>query len=197
MNNLLDLFQLTREMRGVTRYIHAEIGSDRAENLAEHSYQLALVAWYLNDYEDLNFDLGKIFLYALVHDLVEVYAGDTNAHDAEGMKTKEEREHQAFLKLKERFEDSFPKLATSIESYERKDSPEALFVYATDKILPILNAYVDPRFWHEWQAGIGPTESLGYTEGKINNHPVIQPYYEKIKDLIMADRDRYFAPDLE
>src|SRR5580704_1310169 len=93
---LLDAFSL------VERVMHVK-GREQRENDTEHSYTLAMLAWYLADAFDLGLDKDRLLRYALVHDLVEVYAGDTYVLDEEGLKTKHEREEKARLRLIEEF----------------------------------------------------------------------------------------------
>lgn len=84
-----------------------------------------------------NLDLGKVAQFALVHDLVEVYAGDTNtfgkvAYDAD----KEEREAKALAQIRSQFDSTYPWLGETIEEYESLKSPEARYIKVFDKILP-------------------------------------------------------------
>lgn len=83
-------------------------------------------------------DLGKVAQFAIVHDLVEAYAGDTNSLGMTGdiKSIKEEREHAAFIKIKNQFSQSFPWIHSTIADYESLKSDEAKFVKAFDKIMP-------------------------------------------------------------
>jgi putative hydrolase of HD superfamily len=91
-------------------------------------------------------DLGKISQFIMVHDLVEVYAGDTPTlkitHDT-FFQEKEERERQALQRIKSEFHETFPWICDTIEEYERLQSPEACFVKAFDKILPKLTVVLN------------------------------------------------------
>ena len=113
--------------------------SDIQENDAEHSFQLAVLAWYIIDYKNLDLDIGKTIRYALVHDFVEVYAGDTPFDaDIETQKSKQEREQQAITRMKKEFPEC-KNIFTRIDEYEEKANPEAIFIYALDKIVPEFN----------------------------------------------------------
>ena len=57
---------------------HHILQSEKQENDVEHSYAVAMLCWYLHDALKLELDIAKILKYALVHDFVEVYAGDVN-----------------------------------------------------------------------------------------------------------------------
>jgi len=118
-------------------------GKDGFESNAEHSYQLALVCWYLIDAYNLKLNRQIVFEYALAHDLVEVYAGDTDPHkhSKEFIASKEIREKAAFEKIEKEFS-GFKKLLQTIEQYEKKTDEESRFVYLIDKIMPVINTYL-------------------------------------------------------
>lgn len=69
--------------------------ASRKENDAEHSWHLALMAVLLKEYSNEEVDLAKVIPMVLIHDLVEIDAGDTYAYDEAGAKTKRERETKA------------------------------------------------------------------------------------------------------
>ena len=76
------------------------IDGSRRENDAEHSWHLAIMAMLLTEYaDDKNFTLDKVLKMVIVHDLVEIYAGDTFAFDVKGNLEKEDKEKQAADKL--------------------------------------------------------------------------------------------------
>ncbi len=114
------------------------------ENDVEHSYQLAMLAWYIAECNFLDLDKNLIIKYALVHDFVEVYAGDTPTariqSDAD-QTSKEEREAEALARIRAEFDAELPWIGETIDAYERRDTPEARFVKVVDKALPkITNA---------------------------------------------------------
>ncbi len=108
-----------------------------------------MLAWYVNDSYKLNLDEKKLFTYALAHDLVEVYAGDVHFFDQteEVSKAKHAREVEAAARIRKEFPE-FNELHEAIERYERKEDKEAKFIYALDKIEPVLSIYRDGgRTW--------------------------------------------------
>ena len=114
----------------------------RNENNAEHSWTLALVASMLAPRLDPSLDVGKICQYAVVHDLVEVYSGDTSIFASEeAFQTQADRERRAFERLAREFS-HFPWLAECIEAYEKQNTVEARFVRAIDALLPIAYDYI-------------------------------------------------------
>jgi putative hydrolase of HD superfamily len=106
------------------------------ENDAEHSWSLALAACALAPHIDPKLDPGKIAQFAIVHDLVEVYAGDVSVYDAdpEQHAQKEQNEHEALQKLRQDYAHT-PWMYETLCEYEKKDSHEALYVWAMDKYL--------------------------------------------------------------
>lgn len=148
-DQLLAFVDLLHQLRTVERSVLIK-NSDRNENDTEHSFSLAMIGWYVNATHKLGFDMGKICMYALAHDVVEVYAGDTyfySANPDQDLKNKIERERQAALRLQKEFPE-FPELHTAIENYEKRVDKESAFIYALDKIEPVLSIYRDKgRTW--------------------------------------------------
>ncbi|OGI20017.1 MAG: hypothetical protein A3J06_00405 [Candidatus Moranbacteria bacterium RIFCSPLOWO2_02_FULL_48_19] len=139
---LLEYIQFLNKFTAIKRTVKVS-EEDRLESDSEHSYQLALVGWYVS--EKLGLDLKKdlILKYALVHDLVEVYAGDTDPynHSQDFIASQKEREEGALEKIKKKLPD-FQSLHEAIEKYESLTDKEAKFVYLLDKILPVINTYL-------------------------------------------------------
>ncbi len=131
------------EFRKIKRVMY-NTGEDRLENDTEHSYQLTMVAWYIMEVYKLNYNKDLVLQYCLVHDLVEVYAGDTYIYsqDKEHFELKSQREMDALLQIQKEFPE-FPDLLRLMERYEHKSDKESLFVYALDKIIPVMNMYLD------------------------------------------------------
>ena len=116
-------------------------GKKSAESDAEHSYQLAMFVWYLNEIHHNGLDADLLIKYALVHDLVEVYAGDTDSLISSSLiSTKAFREKRALVKLEKELKD-FPEILNIIHDYEGRINPESRFVYVVDKLIPFINAY--------------------------------------------------------
>lgn len=131
------------EFRKIKRVMY-NTGEDRLENDTEHSYQLTMAAWYIMDVYKLDLDRDLVIRYCLVHDLVEVYAGDTYIYsqDKEHFESKSQREMAALLRIQKEFPE-FPDMLQLMERYEHKCDKESLFVYALDKIIPVMNMYLD------------------------------------------------------
>ena len=67
----------------------------RRENDAEHAWHMAIMSWLLREYANEEVDIARVMLMCLIHDVVEIDAGDTYAYDAEGLKTQAAREEAA------------------------------------------------------------------------------------------------------
>lgn len=124
---------------------------ERKENDAEHSWHLALMAVLLQEHMEEKADLTKVMIMVLIHDLVEIDAGDTYAYDEKGAQTKREREVKAadriFGLLPEDQEQYFRELWEEFEAYE---TPEAKFAHLLDNFQPLLlNDASGGRSWKE------------------------------------------------
>ena len=123
----------------------------RKENDAEHSWHIALMAYLLQEHAEEPVDVPRVMLMVLIHDLVEIDAGDTYAYDSEGAKTKREREVRAaeriFGLLPEDQGRSFRDLWDEFEAYE---SADAKYAHLLDNFQPLLlNDASGGRSWSE------------------------------------------------
>ncbi len=151
----LEFFLETDKMKYVIR--RTPVGDvSRKENDAEHSFSLALLALVLSDYADENVNIDRVIRMALVHDLIEIYAGDTYVYDAEAMATKAAREDAAAEKL-------FGMLpALQGEEYESlwrefdaEETPDARFAACLDHFQPLLmNYYTGGVSWLEHNVAV-------------------------------------------
>lgn len=134
---LVDLGRLALTFAKVNRISFHEDGV-RPESDTDHTVMLSVCACALATKLYPELDLGKIAQYAIVHDIVEAYALDTDTYgiSEELKKEKYKREHESFLRIQREFQDHFPWLVETIESYERLDTKEALFVKTVDKFMP-------------------------------------------------------------
>ncbi len=123
----------------------------RLENDAEHAWHLAVMALLLGEYSNAEIDLLRVVSMVLIHDLVEIYAGDTFAYDEAGMKTQKARESAAAARL-------FPILPDDLASrfrrlwdeFESEETAEAKFAHTLDNFQPMmLQAATDGRAWRE------------------------------------------------
>ena len=111
----------------------------RRENDAEHAWHMAVMLYLLKEYANAPFDLAKAMMMALIHDVVEIDAGDTYAYDPSAIATQKEREAKAAERLFGLLPDEQGKeLRSLFEEYELCESPEARIVRAMDTLQPLL-----------------------------------------------------------
>ncbi len=190
LDQVIALMQLSNQFSLVQRAIY-KTGTERMENDAEHSYQLAFVWWQLNDMLKLWLDSNLIMQYALAHDLVEVYAWDTDAMwTVWDPTTKADREHEAFLRLQSEYS-NFSSFIETLEKYEARTDEESRFVYALDKLLPAVNIYLNE--WRDWKRkDLTLADTKAYKDKKIAVHPEIAKLYNELNDRLEANYDMYF-----
>ncbi|HEX2947880.1 MAG TPA: HD domain-containing protein [Clostridia bacterium] len=125
-------------------------GGSRRENDSEHSWHLAMMIVILSEYFK-NADALKTVKMALIHDLVEIYAGDTFAYDEQGYQDKDERERAAADRIFTLLpEDQATEYRGLWEEFERMDTEEAIFAAAVDRIQPLLmNSEAKGKMWKQ------------------------------------------------
>lgn len=145
--------------KNILRRTHLS-GNGRRENDAEHAWHMAIMIYLLKEYANEEFDMAKAMLMALIHDIVEIDAGDTYAFDSKGMETKEVREAQAAKRLFGMLpEDQGEELKSLFEEYEANETSEARFVRVMDNFQPLLlNNSNNGRDWIEH--GIGKSQVM-------------------------------------
>ena len=90
----LDFILEIDKEKNILRQTHLS-GKGRRENDAEHAWHMAVMIYLLREYSNTGIDLAKTMIMALIHDIVEIDAGDTYAYDPEGLSTQKEREEKA------------------------------------------------------------------------------------------------------
>jgi putative hydrolases of HD superfamily len=117
--------------------------SSRRENSAEHSWHLGIMSFLLSEYSPENLNMVKVMKMVLIHDIVEIDAGDTFLYDAEGQKDKVIRENKAAERIFGILPQDLSKEMINLwEEYERGDTPEALYAAALDRLQPLLHNYI-------------------------------------------------------
>jgi putative hydrolases of HD superfamily len=147
----LNFFMEADRLKSVERRNRLADGS-RRENTAEHSWHLGIAALVLAPFVSEPVDVGRAVAMALVHDIVEIDAGDTFAYDdAEGAATKVAREEAAADRLFGLLpEETGRRFREMWDEYERGDTPEARFVMAVDRLAPMmLNLAEGASTWRE------------------------------------------------
>jgi putative hydrolase of HD superfamily len=126
-------------------------GHGRKENDAEHAWHMAVMAYLLKEYSNEDIDISKVMIMCLIHDIVEIEAGDSYAYDENEMATQKEREDAAkekiFSMLPDDQKEEFIALFDEFEAYE---TPEARFAHVMDNLQPlILNNSNNGGDWKE------------------------------------------------
>ncbi len=124
--------------KNILRQTHLS-GCGRRENDAEHAWHMAIMAYIFREYANEKVDIGKVMLMCLIHDIVEIDAGDTYAYDKESLKTQKIREDAA----KERIfsilpDDQKAELCALFDEFEENKTAEAKFAHAMDNLQPII-----------------------------------------------------------
>lgn len=112
--------------------------ASRQETVAEHAWHLAVMCALLSEYSNEKIDVAHTMLMVLMHDLVEIDAGDTYAYDEEGNKSKEERELKAADRIYNLLPPDQARMARELwDEFEAMETPEARFANTLDKIQPV------------------------------------------------------------
>ena len=136
--------------KNIFRQTHLS-GHGRNENDAEHAWHMAIMTVLLSEYANEKIDVLRTVTMLLIHDIVEIDAGDTYAYDEEGLKTQREREPQAADRIYALLpEDQQSKLRDIWEEFEAGETPEAKFAHTMDNLQPaMLNVVNNGVSWKE------------------------------------------------
>ena len=166
--------------KNIFRQTHLS-GHGRNENDAEHSWHMAIMAYLLREYANEEIDIAKTMLMCLIHDVVEIDAGDTYAYDFDAIETQKERERAA----KERIfsllpDDQKEELTKLFEEFEEAKTPESKFAHSMDNFQPlILNNSNEGGDWKEH--GVTAKEVYGR---QIKTKPGSDKIYEATDEIL-------------
>ena len=128
------------------------IDGSRQENDAEHSWHLGVMAFILEEYTKEPFSMERVLKMVLIHDLVEIYAGDTFAFDKEANMQKEEREKAAADKLFTLLpEGQGEELRALWEEFDRMDTPDSKYAAALDRLQPFVHNLLTRAHMGSWK----------------------------------------------
>lgn len=138
------------KLKQVTRQNYLTDGS-RMENDTEHSWHLAVMCMLLSEYANEEIDVFRTMCMVLIHDVIEIDAGDTYAYDTAGKETQREREEQAADRLFQLLPEDQGKWMRELwEEFEARETPEAKFARTMDNMQPLLlNHTSDGKSWKE------------------------------------------------
>ncbi len=150
LDRLFDFFREADKEKLITRQTYIT-DCVRKETDAEHAWHAALMCVLLAGYSDTEIDVLKTVTMLLIHDIVEIDAGDTYAYDEDGKKTQRMREEKAADRLFGILPQEDGEYLRSLwEEFERRETPEAKFARVMDNIQPLmLNDYTGGRAWRE------------------------------------------------
>lgn len=169
--------------KNIFRQTHLS-GHGRNENDAEHAWHMAIMAYVLREYANEEVDIAKVMLMCLIHDIVEIDAGDTYAYDEENLKTQKAREDAA----KERIfsllpQDQKEEMIALFDEFEKYQTAEAKYAHSLDNLQPLmLNDSNDGGDWAEHgvraeqiygrqrKTRIGSEKLFEVTDGIIKKH---------------------------
>ena len=129
------------KLKSIVRQTHL-LDTPRRENSAEHSWHVAMMAILLCEYAREAIDPLRVLQMLLIHDIVEIDAGDTFCYDPQGALDKEQREKEAADRIFGLLpDDQGDELRALWEEFEAKRTPEAKFASAMDRLMPLLHNY--------------------------------------------------------
>lgn len=169
--------------KNIFRQTHLS-GHGRNENDAEHAWHMAIMAYIFREYSNEDIDIAKVMLMCLIHDIVEIDAGDTYAYDEDNLKTQKAREDAA----KERIfsllpDDQKQELISLFDEFEEYETPESKFAHAMDNLQPLmLNNSNDGGDWREH--GVHASQVYGRQSKTALGS---EKLFEVIDDIIKAN----------
>lgn len=173
------------KLKKIGRQSYIADGS-RKENDAEHSWHLALMAMLLSEHANQKIDVLKVMSMVLIHDIVEIDAGDTYAYDIEGNQTKRAREEKAADRIFGLLPtDQSVYLRELWEEFEKQETTEAKFARSLDCIQPImLNAASGGKAWKEHEVKL--SQILGRNQSTKEGSSTLWEYA----------RENYIEPNI-
>ncbi|OGG72085.1 hypothetical protein A3E65_02465 [Candidatus Kaiserbacteria bacterium RIFCSPHIGHO2_12_FULL_56_13] len=197
LNDLMSFVAFTNKFRAIERTVWFK-GVSGKEPDGEHSFQVAMCAWYLNERLSLGLDLQRLIEYGLVHDIVETYARDTPAFKESGCgrvpshRTKEKRERKALARIASEWS-AFPGLVARMRAYKHQKDEESKFIYALDKLVSAVNIYQDGG--RSFRI-LGVTLKMydRYKTPRTKKHRIIKSLWEEMLSLLKLHEHKLFPP---
>lgn len=195
IEQLLSFTKFLNQFREVERSIYYS-DSPRRENDAEHCWQISMLAWYIIQQKSLPLSLEKVFQYCVIHDIAEMYAGDVCAlkRSDEKQILKEQKEHEAMERIYKEFPEAHP-LWKRLEEYEKREDDESKFVYALDKVLPVMNIYNDWWYWRKDNNISLENDLLPPKEQKVQLSDVVKEIWDEMVMLLREHKSEMFVEE--
>ena len=165
--------------KDIFRQTHVS-GYKRQENDAEHAWHMALMIYLLKEYSNEKIDVAKTMMMALIHDIVEIDAGDTYAYDEKGLETQKEREEKAAERIFGILpQEQANEMHALFEEFEKNETAEAKFAHAMDNLQPLLLNHInDGKDWREH--GVKKTQVVNRQEKTKLGSDFLWEYTQKI-----------------
>lgn len=178
INQLLRFSAEVDKMTGISRRTML-LDKSRRENDAEHSWHIALMAMLFKDYAPEGCDVTRAVQMCIVHDLVEIYAGDTFAYDPVANEGKNQREQIAADKLFGELPDHLAKeFRTLWEEFDAMETPDAQYAAAMDRLQPFLHNTLTSG--HTWKEGNPSVEMIDKRMAPaVTAIPAVKDWYDK------------------
>jgi putative hydrolase of HD superfamily len=192
---ILEFQKLLQKFNKIYRDLGSIHKDGHFDNDVEHSYRVAMLCWMVAEEYKLKLDTNKIIQYALVHDLVEVYAGDVSMYKHKNnknvQKNKELKEHKSLLRLKK----EFPKQKAFwvlIDEYEKRKDNESKFVYLIEKLEPIFSVILSEKD-HYRKRGVGLDQFIELKQRKIKDIDTFaQVFNKETMAYLKKNRKKFF-----
>lgn len=180
MRKQIEFALLMDKQKNIFRQNHLADNS-RRENDAEHAWHMAVMAYLFREYANEDIDISKVILMCLIHDVVEIEAGDTYAYDEEAKKSQREREDIAkkyiFGMLPS---DQGRELESLFDEFEAQETAEARFAKAMDNLQPVL--LHEANGGGDWKEHEVTKEQIMRRQEKTRHGS--EELFEVIKDII-------------
>ncbi|HZK35244.1 MAG TPA: HD domain-containing protein [Bacillota bacterium] len=157
------------------------IDKSRRENDAEHSWHLAMMAMILKEYAAGDIDLERVMKMVLIHDIVEIDAGDTFAYDEDANADKEERELEAAERIFSLLpEDQGNEIRALWDEFEEGETADALFAASMDRLQPLIHNHFTSG--HTWAGAIRKDQVIARMSKVKKGAPALWQIVQKIVD---------------
>lgn len=170
LNRLFDFIREIDKEKFIGRQTYLTDGK-RKENDAEHAWHMAIMVLLLQEYANEPINVLKTISMLLIHDIVEIDAGDTYAYDEEAKKTQKDREEKAARRIFGLLpEEKGHYLMELWKEFEARETPEAKFARTMDNLQPMmLNAATDGKAWEEHEVSIDQIMKRNEMTGEGSN----------------------------
>lgn len=162
-------------------------GNGRRENDAEHAWHMAVMSYLLKEYSNEEIDIARVMIMCLIHDIVEIDAGDTFAYDDKGKESQREREEKAADRIFGLLpDDQRDELRAIFEEFEAQETPEAKFARAMDNVQPLmLNDSNDGSSWKEHNV-----RAEQVIKRQERTRPGSEVLYQKSMELVKKNKEQ-------